>query len=120
MSGNRNPDYILISNLLRLVEWTRSSRASKHLDDLVHSINPSVHLHARYIQTDISPFIMGFVRPVIVIPAGIYSDSELELVLRHEMIHYLERDSQVKLLLTFLTCIFWLESADICSTKQCE
>ena len=84
-----------------------ASRASKHLDDLVHSINPSVHLHARYIQTDISPFIMGFVRPVIVIPAGIYSDSELELVLRHEMIHYLERDSQVKLLLTFLTCIFW-------------
>ena len=85
-----------------------SSKPSHALDELLSSVAPSAsRLRIRCISADISPFIIGFVRPLIVVPYGVYSDNELELVIRHEIIHYSEKDSQIKLLIELLTCLFW-------------
>lgn len=109
---------LLVSAVLLVVLIVRYSRYFKHfmiaskpsheLDELLSSIEPSAsRLRIRYISADISPFIIGFARPLIIVPYGVYSDEELELVIRHEIIHYLEKDSQIKLLIELLTCLFW-------------
>ena len=84
------------------------SKPSHMLEEFLSSIYSSAsRLQIRYISADISPFIIGFTRPLIIVPYGVYSDEELELVIRHEIIHCSEKDSQIKLLIEILTCMFW-------------
>lgn len=84
------------------------SRPSHKLEELLSSIDSSAsRLQIRFINANISPFIIGFTRPLIIVPCDVYTDEELELVIRHEIIHYLEKDSQIKLLIELLTCLLW-------------
>ncbi len=109
---------LLVSAVLLVVLIVRYSRYFKHimiaskpsheLDELLSSIEPSAsQLRIRYISADISPFIIGFARPLIIVPYGVYPDEELELVIKHEIIHYSEKDSQIKVLIELLVCLFW-------------
>ena len=43
----------------------------------------------------------------IVLPQMSYSDEELRLILRHEMVHLIHKDNVVKVCLTVLTSLFW-------------
>ncbi len=56
-----------------------------------------------------SPLSVGIWRRTIrvVLPDRSYSEEELELILRHEMIHILHSDSRTKLFMTFCTALCW-------------
>lgn len=54
-----------------------------------------------------SPMQIGFVNPVLLIPALELSDKELSLVLRHELIHFVRNDLWYKGLVLIATAIHW-------------
>nr|WP_315021672.1 M56 family metallopeptidase [uncultured Aminipila sp.] len=54
-----------------------------------------------------SPSIMGFFRPVVVIPSGHYSDEELTFIFKHELTHYRRYDLWYKMLLLLSNAIHW-------------
>lgn len=54
-----------------------------------------------------SPMLMGFFKPVIVLPKEDYSRDELFFILKHELIHYKRHDIWLKLLLVVAKGIHW-------------
>lgn len=54
-----------------------------------------------------SPFVTGFIHPVIVVPTLALSEQEWYYVLSHETAHYLHGDTLYKLLIELLSIVFW-------------
>ena len=54
-----------------------------------------------------SPMLMGFFKPVVVLPKEDYSRDELFFILKHELIHYKRHDIWLKLLLVVAKGIHW-------------
>lgn len=53
-----------------------------------------------------SPFLLGFIRPGIYLPAGL-PDSYRAYILRHEQVHMQRGDYAVKAILFAITCVHW-------------
>ena len=51
--------------------------------------------------------VIGAVSPLILIPDITYSDTELEMILRHECMHIKDNDIWIKLLVQIYCIIFW-------------
>ncbi len=54
-----------------------------------------------------SPMIIGFIRPVMVLPCDEYSEEELGFIVRHELIHLRRGDVYVKLLCVIANALHW-------------
>ena len=54
-----------------------------------------------------SPMMIGFFRPTILLPSTDYSNNELAVVLKHELIHFKRGDIWYKLLLIIANSIHW-------------
>ena len=54
-----------------------------------------------------TPFVVGILRPNIVMPETEISDMEAYLILKHEMLHYYRGDTVVKILCEILKAIYW-------------
>ena len=54
-----------------------------------------------------SPMMAGFFRPMLLLPSTDYSEEELRLILKHELIHWKRRDIWYKLLLSVANAIHW-------------
>ena len=54
-----------------------------------------------------TPFIIGYFRPVVVIPKLDYSSDEMYVILLHELLHVKNRHQFIKLALELFNCIFW-------------
>ncbi len=57
------------------------------------------------------PMIMGFLKPVLILPDEPFSGEELRFILRHELIHYKRRDLWFKLLFTAAASVHWFNPA---------
>lgn len=64
-------------------------------------------------QTISSPMMVGFFRPVVLLPKRCeeISDEELRLILRHELAHFRKLDLWKKLVLCIVCCVFWWNPA---------
>ncbi len=71
-----------------------------------------------------SPMLIGIFSPVILLPKADFSESELSLILRHELIHFKRMDLWYKSLVFFVTAIHWFNPAVYLMAKeisaQCE
>ena len=54
-----------------------------------------------------SPMIIGFVRPILVMPEETYCREELYFILKHELIHLKRHDIYFKLLLLAVNALHW-------------
>ncbi len=54
-----------------------------------------------------SPMLIGFFRPIIILPDMQYSDKEYEMILRHEQTHQKRYDLWYKLVLTLAQAMHW-------------
>ncbi|MGZ9585168.1 M56 family metallopeptidase [Paenibacillus marinisediminis] len=54
-----------------------------------------------------SPMMMGFLKPILLIPDIRYSETELYYILKHELIHYKRRDMWYKLVLLTANAFHW-------------
>ena len=69
-----------------------------------------------------SSMLTGFFRPVILLPEKPFEEDELELIFRHELIHYTRRDLLVKLLSVIAVSIHWFNPIvyRLCSAIQTD
>lgn len=54
-----------------------------------------------------SPLLVGFLRPRLILPEGVYNSRELNLVISHELCHYRSHDIWLKLLLLIANALNW-------------
>lgn len=54
-----------------------------------------------------SPMLTGFFKPSILLPRNDYSDTELSMILKHELTHYKRGDLWAKLLFAAVNAIHW-------------
>lgn len=54
-----------------------------------------------------SPMIIGFIKPLLVLPELDYNQEELYFILKHELIHYKRHDIFVKLLFVAANALHW-------------
>lgn len=59
----------------------------------------------------VSPCLMGFYRPVLIMPPGQYTREELDFIFRHELTHYKRYDLWYKLFLLLANAIHWFNPA---------
>lgn len=54
-----------------------------------------------------TPMQIGFMKPVILLPDQNYSNTDLYYILQHEMAHFKNHDTWIKLLINIWKCLFW-------------
>ncbi len=54
-----------------------------------------------------SPMIIGFLRPVLVLPDADFGEKDLAFILRHELIHFRRGDIYCKLLFVLANAVHW-------------
>lgn len=54
-----------------------------------------------------SPMVIGFRKPVLVLPDCDYSEDELFFILKHELVHIKRHDIAIKLLLVLANAVHW-------------
>lgn len=60
---------------------------------------------------EISPMLIGFRKPIVLLPSKTIDQEELALILRHELVHYKRKDLWMNTLLLFVTAIHWFNPA---------
>lgn len=55
------------------------------------------------------PMIIGLFNPVIVFPPNVIKDynDELKFIIKHELIHFKRKDNWIKMLVSFISTIYW-------------
>lgn len=54
-----------------------------------------------------SPMMIGSIHPRVLIPCRKYSETDLYLILKHELMHYKRHDIEVKVLLFLVQTLYW-------------
>lgn len=55
--------------------------------------------------------LVGFFKPTIILPGNDFDENELELIFRHELVHYRRRDLLVKFLSMVVVSVHWFNPA---------
>lgn len=66
-----------------------------------------------------TPMLLGFIKPLIILPGLHYSEAELEMILRHELMHYKNRDAYKKLFFAVVTAIWWFNPFAWLIMREC-
>lgn len=54
-----------------------------------------------------TPMQIGFWKPVILLPDHNFDENDLYYILKHEQVHFENRDTWIKLLINLWKCLFW-------------
>ena len=54
-----------------------------------------------------SPMVTGFFQTVLLLPTEDYSEEQLAMIIRHELVHYKRKDIAYKMLLMLATAVHW-------------
>jgi beta-lactamase regulating signal transducer with metallopeptidase domain len=54
-----------------------------------------------------SPMMIGFIKPMLVMPSTEYSEEDIALIMEHELIHYKHKDIWSKLLVISANAVHW-------------
>lgn len=75
----------------------------KHLEDmkLANKINIS------FCQVSVSPFLIGIFKPTIVLPMYDIPLDELDMIIKHELIHYKRNDLWIKKAMLLASIVHW-------------
>lgn len=96
---------------LKLVErWSEDITDSQTLDvlaDLKEKMKVNAAVGLKKCPCIISPMLVGFFRPVVLLPYGQIPLDELTFVLRHELIHLKRKDLWYKALVLTATALHW-------------
>lgn len=85
--------------------------ADKEVGKVLQKVCETLHIRRRIrlymLPASDTPFICGVLRPTIYLPMRPYRQDELELILTHECIHYIQRDPLWKKLTIWLRIVLW-------------
>lgn len=94
------------------------------LQDQQIRLNISKPMELRTCTCITSPMMIGVINPMVLLPPSKYTESELSLIFRHELIHFRRKDLWYKVLVIFATAIHWFNPIIYLMAKaiavQCE
>lgn len=106
--------YKYIRTSLTLRQITEECYTEKILDSYFNvsrnlSVRRNVILRSsKYLN---SPLLFGIFKPTIIIPDKAFSQSELEMILTHELTHYKHRDLWIAFAASIAGCVHWFNPA---------
>ena len=65
------------------------------------------HIGLRRSDLISTSMLIGFSRPMVLLPKKHFDADELEMIFRHELVHYKRRDLFVKLVMLLVTSVYW-------------
>lgn len=89
-------------------------------DDLKSQLGISAAIKLQICTIIGSPTMIGFMAPRILLPPAALSKSQLQFVLRHELIHYKRKDLWYKALLLIANAIHWFNPIIYLMTKAIQ
>ncbi|MEA4962215.1 M56 family metallopeptidase [Lutispora sp.] len=92
------------------LRWSRPISDKDIADKIKHisyEMNLKTSVTALTSEEISSPMMMGFLKPLLFLPHEDYTDEELDLILRHELVHLKRHDTGYKLLLLFANAVHW-------------
>ncbi len=108
--------------LVRLIaEYARLRRTvckSSVRDDSLEGIPKRIIV--RRTELPVSPMLIGFVRPVLILPSGMSDSETLRLVILHELTHYRRHDIYLKAAAELAVCIHWFNPAAYLIRKRID
>ena len=94
-------------NLLRHSKPIKDEKILQELRTVSTSLNLSRNIQALISSTTYSPMILGFLKPILILPAEHYKPEELTFILKHELIHVKRHDNYYKLILLISSAFHW-------------
>ncbi|MGN1422295.1 MAG: M56 family metallopeptidase, partial [Oscillospiraceae bacterium] len=67
-----------------------------------------------------SPMLLGFGKPVIFLPAQEYSEAELTMIFRHELMHFKRKDAYKKLFFGAVAAVQWFNPFAWLIMRECS
>lgn len=71
------------------------------------AMNVRSKINLTYCQANISPILVGILKPTIVLPMYVIPDDELAMIIKHELTHYRRKDLWIKIAMTIATILHW-------------
>ncbi len=94
----------------KVLRWSRSPQEPR-VEDTIHLTSSQISLSKKVVplisDAVSSPLMIGFFRPLLILPCETYSDAELSFIVRHELAHCKRNDLWYKLLLIVANAIHW-------------
>lgn len=85
--------------------------ADKEVGKVLRKVCETLHIRRKIrlymLPASDTPFICGVLRPTIYLPMRPYRQDELELILTHECVHYMQRDPLWKKLTIWIRVVLW-------------
>ena len=94
------------NQLLQVAKEYKNAKAENFLDALCRQVHLNRKPKIFQISSDNDSFTLGIIKPMIFLQEDC-TNKELELILRHEMIHIVRNDLFIKILLEFIGCLYW-------------
>lgn len=98
----------------QILRWSRKAKEQR-IEELVTQIAKQLDLKKQpeiYVCNKIeSPALMGLFHPILILPKDWGSELELEFILRHELVHYRQKDIWYKLIFLLANAIHWFNPA---------
>ena len=69
------------------------------------------HIRLRRCSFVSTSLLIGFLRPMVLLPQKHFESDELEMIFRHELIHYKRRDLLAKLAMMIAASVYWFNPA---------
>lgn len=85
----------------------KDERVLRFFEEIKKSIGEKRRLDIKICKTVTTPMVLGFIKPVLLLPDAEYSDSELYIILRHELIHFKRNDIWYKFILMAANALNW-------------
>ncbi len=112
---------IYFSERRRMKRWSR--KADSNICAKAERIAENIGIHRKFVvlccERKISPMLMGVIKPVLFIPAGI-SDNQLETALLHELTHLKRQDILFKIIITLSNGVHWFNPFVWLMAKEAE
>lgn len=93
-------------------------------DEIATTMNIWSEVRVLVLKGLASPMMTGLFKPTILLPERKISQTELRLILRHELTHFKHKDLWFKLLFTACRAVYWFDPImlliDRCIDRECE
>lgn len=115
-------------HFMRMINrWNKEVESTSILDlleELKVNMNINHRVNIKICPCISTPMLVGFYKPVILLPENKMSYSEISLVLRHELVHYKQKDILFKGIMLMVIGIHWFNPMVYfilkITNRQCE
>jgi len=104
-------NFVNVSSRLKktvgLLPDLKDDRINTILKEILDKYPTSAHFTIKQSPDVMTPMIIGFNSPIIILPEIQYTDEELYFILRHDAQHYHNHDFRLKAIMEFASFIYW-------------